>query len=74
LSARHRMCADRMEKKKAEQAKKKADKAKGIEPKKEAKKPAAKASQEERFRRASLVVDVAAMANFQVRPLPLRRT
>jgi hypothetical protein len=56
-----------MEKRKAEQAKKKADKAKGIEAKKEATKPPAKSSQEERFRRASLVVDVAAMANFEVR-------
>ena len=49
---------------------KKAEKAKGVEPKK---KPAPKpVSQEERFRRASLVVDVAAMANFQVRAWPPR--
>lgn len=60
-----------MEQRKAEKAKKKADKAKGVEPEKQ--KPAPKAvSQEERFRRASLVVDVAAMANFQVSPLQLR--
>lgn len=59
----------RMEKKKAEQAKKKADKAAGIKPEKKKKEePKKKAvTQEERFRRASLVVDVAAMANFQVR-------
>ena len=51
-----------MEKRKAEKAKRAADKAAGIEPEKPKPKPAPKkeATQAERFRRASLVVDVAA--------------